>query len=131
MPRERTGPCRHHHAGRPLAVPALLEFSRAGRTASSRYSSPPIRSLRGSLLPSAAGRRLRPLNFARYGLRYLRAKLLGPPAAHVAARFGIPTEAVPDVNAPEFLQRLRGLGIDLVISVACPQIFQRELLEHH
>lgn len=69
-----------------------------------------------------------PLTFVRYGLRYVRARLLGPRPARVAARFGIPTEPVRDVNAPEFLQRLRGLEIDLVVSVACPQIFRRELL---
>jgi methionyl-tRNA formyltransferase len=34
-----------------------------------------------------------------------------------------------DVNAPEFLEQLRAIGPDAVISVSCPQIFGRELLE--
>jgi methionyl-tRNA formyltransferase len=33
------------------------------------------------------------------------------------------------VNGREFLEQLRGLDPDLVISVSCPQIFRRELLE--
>lgn len=69
-----------------------------------------------------------PHSFVRYGLRYLRAKLLGPRPERMAARFGVAAEAVADVNAPEFLERLRALEVDLVISVACPQIFRRELL---
>jgi len=70
-----------------------------------------------------------PLTFVRYGLRYVRAKLLGPRPARVAWRFGVAVEEVANVNAPEFLARLRELGIDLVISVSCPQIFRRKLLE--
>jgi len=32
------------------------------------------------------------------------------------------------VNSPEFIQRLRTLALDVVISVSCPQIFKPELL---
>jgi methionyl-tRNA formyltransferase len=114
----------------PFAVPALLEeflSRRADRIVAVFIAADPLAPGLFATARRWAGV-FDPLSFVRYGLRYLRAKLLGPRPARVAARFGIPTEAVPDVNAPEFLQRLRGLGIDLVISVACPQIFQRELL---
>lgn len=66
--------------------------------------------------------------FIRYGLRYLRAKLTGAGPAQVARRFGVRVEQVPDVNAPEFLDRLRALEVDLVISVSCPQILRKRLL---
>jgi methionyl-tRNA formyltransferase len=46
----------------------------------------------------------------------------------VAARHGVPLLRPLDVNAPEFLATLRSLQPDLVISVACPQIFRGELL---
>lgn len=46
-----------------------------------------------------------------------------------ARRARIPCETVPKVNDPAFLDHLRALGVDLVISIACPQRFRAELLE--
>jgi methionyl-tRNA formyltransferase len=46
----------------------------------------------------------------------------------VARAYGRPVWTPEDVNAPEFLSRLRALEPDLVISVSCPQIFGAELL---
>jgi methionyl-tRNA formyltransferase len=36
---------------------------------------------------------------------------------------------VEDVNAPGFLEELRSLGAELLISVSCPQIFKKPLIE--
>jgi methionyl-tRNA formyltransferase len=47
----------------------------------------------------------------------------------LAAAQGIPVLTPPDVNAPEFLEQLREIGTDVVISVSCPQIFSKALLE--
>jgi methionyl-tRNA formyltransferase len=47
----------------------------------------------------------------------------------IARAHGIRLLTPEDVNAPEFLERLREIGPDLVVSVSCPQIFGRELLE--
>lgn len=47
----------------------------------------------------------------------------------VARRHGIACEVVENVNAPEFHSRLREMQTDLIISVACPQIFKRALIE--
>lgn len=33
-----------------------------------------------------------------------------------------------DANAPEFLEMLRAEGVDLILSVSCPQIFKEELI---
>ncbi len=68
------------------------------------------------------------LSFVRYGLRYVGAKLSGAGPAKVARAHGVPVEAVAEINAPEFLARLGEMGVDLVISVSCPQIFRKELL---
>ena len=46
----------------------------------------------------------------------------------VARQNGVPLLRPHDVNGPEFLSTLRSFQPDLVISVACPQIFHRELL---
>jgi methionyl-tRNA formyltransferase len=45
-----------------------------------------------------------------------------------ARRHGVPVERVPAVNAPAFLERLRAAGVDLLVSLACPQILGREAL---
>jgi methionyl-tRNA formyltransferase len=42
---------------------------------------------------------------------------------------GVPHAFVPDVNAPRFLDELRSLAVDVVVSVSCPQIFRRPLIE--
>jgi methionyl-tRNA formyltransferase len=46
----------------------------------------------------------------------------------IARAAGLPVLTPEDVNAPEFLETLRELRPDLVISVSCPQIFRDELL---
>ncbi|MGI5817777.1 MAG: methionyl-tRNA formyltransferase [Armatimonadota bacterium] len=69
-----------------------------------------------------------PPSFIRYGLRYVGAKLSGAGPARVARSHEVPAEEVADINAPEFLERLRRIGADLVISVSSPQIFRAELL---
>lgn len=45
-----------------------------------------------------------------------------------AAAHGVPCEAVPKVNAPEFLERLRAMQTDLIVSVSCPQVFRKPLI---
>jgi len=113
-----------------FAVPALLEeflARRADRIAAVFIAVDPLAEGLPATVRRWAGV-FDPLTFLRYGLRYVHAKLMGVRPARVAARFGVPVEAVADVNAPEFLDHLRALGVDLVISVACPQIFRRELL---
>lgn len=46
----------------------------------------------------------------------------------VAAYYGAKVEYPKDVNAPEFLKRLRTLGTDVILSVSCPQVFKEELI---
>jgi len=70
-----------------------------------------------------------PITFVRYGASYVMAKLLGHGPAKVARRHHVPVADAPDVNAPEFLERLTELGTEMIISVACPQIFRRRLLK--
>ncbi len=48
--------------------------------------------------------------------------------AGAANRAGVRCAHVPKVNALEFVQQLRGLGVELIVSVACPQKLGRELL---
>lgn len=48
--------------------------------------------------------------------------------AGAARRARVPLEIVPKVGAPEFRQRLAAAGVDLIVSIACPQKLGRELL---
>jgi len=48
--------------------------------------------------------------------------------ASAARRARVPIEHVPRVNAPEFIASLRARGVDLLVSLACPQKLGRELL---
>jgi methionyl-tRNA formyltransferase len=57
------------------------------------------------------------------------AKVHGQSIASVCKKHGVLCELVPDVNAEGFRQRLREAGTDLLISVSCPQIFKRPLIE--
>ena len=61
--------------------------------------------------------------------RVLNAKLRGQSVAASCARWNIPCRDVPDVNAPEFLAELRALGPEVLVSVSCPQIFKRPLID--
>jgi len=78
-------------------------------------------------------------NLVRLLLRTVRAKLcdlfgVGRSAGSyysvksAAKAHGIHCELIPDVNAEEFLQRLRGLKTDLIVSVSCPQLFRKPLI---
>jgi methionyl-tRNA formyltransferase len=48
--------------------------------------------------------------------------------ASAARRGRVPTEHVPRVNAPEFIASLRERGVDLLVSLACPQKLSPALL---
>jgi methionyl-tRNA formyltransferase len=64
-------------------------------------------------------------------LHYLGSKLAGRRRSvkGLARSNGIALLTPDDVNSPEFLAALRALDPDLVISVSCPQIFGKDLLE--
>jgi methionyl-tRNA formyltransferase len=65
----------------------------------------------------------------RLALRVLHARLRHQSIEHVCASHGVPCSFVPDVNDPEFLDRLRAEGTELIVSVSCPQIFKKPLID--
>ncbi len=48
--------------------------------------------------------------------------------ASAANYYNVPTFFPADVNAPEFHEQLRSMGVDTILSVSCPQIFKDELI---
>jgi methionyl-tRNA formyltransferase len=80
-----------------------------------------------------------PLDFTRYGIRYSiyhALNLLFPKGIGdrfysvkaVARRHGVPILEPGKVNAAAHLEALRQLGVELIVSIAAPQIFKEELL---
>jgi methionyl-tRNA formyltransferase len=61
--------------------------------------------------------------------RILGAKLSGRSIDRVCREFSVPCGTAGDVNAPAFLEELKRLSADLVVSVSCPQIFKRPLID--
>ncbi|MBV8184876.1 MAG: hypothetical protein JOY76_09330 [Hyphomicrobiales bacterium] len=61
--------------------------------------------------------------------RVLRAKRAGQSLRSVCRRESVGYDLISDVNAPEFLERLRREQADLLVSVSCPQIFRRPLID--
>lgn len=47
---------------------------------------------------------------------------------NVCQKWEVPYKEVKDVNAPEFLAKVRAEALDVLISVSCPQIFRAELI---
>jgi methionyl-tRNA formyltransferase len=84
---------------------------------------------------------LGPVDFGRYVIRYgtyrvldlvFRAGVRGQffSVGSVARRYDVPLLTADNVNSPEYLERLRDLGVDLLVSVAAPEIFKAELLSY-
>lgn len=75
---------------------------------------------------------LQALNLAWYRLLDLLGRLLPLSSSHsvasAARRGGVALERVPRVNAPEYIASLRARGVDLLISLACPQKLSPALL---
>jgi methionyl-tRNA formyltransferase len=63
------------------------------------------------------------------GRRVLQAKAKRRSVKTVCDRQGVRVAAVQDVNAPLFLNELAALSPDVVVSVSCPQIFEKRLLD--
>jgi len=94
------------------------------------YSVPPLYKNQSPV--QAAWRYLRSFGAAatlRLATRLLRAKVAKQSIESVCRHESIAHRAVSDVNTPEFLNRLRREETELLISVSCPQIFRRPLIE--
>jgi methionyl-tRNA formyltransferase len=64
----------------------------------------------------------------RQGLNFLGARLRGRSVEALAVSAGVPVVPTPSVNRPEYVERVRAMTPDVIVSVAAPEIFSRELL---
>ena len=116
----------------PLYLPTFFDrvLGERGAQTAAVYVTPPLFKKQTTL--QATQRYIRTFGYgaaAHLTARVLAAKVQGRSIAAVCRRRGVPTATVLDVNAPEFLAELRGLAPDVVISVSCPLIFRKPLIE--
>jgi methionyl-tRNA formyltransferase len=64
----------------------------------------------------------------RQGLRFTAARLRGRSIASLAACAGVPIVTTRSVNRPEYIEQVRAIAPDVIVSVAAPEIFKPELL---
>src|SRR3954447_16222705 len=93
-----------------------------GITIDRAFHEPPWKTLRRML------RFYGPWGVARLSTRFLRAKLSGRSIARLAQEKGISMLPAASVNSPEYLERVRRLAPDVIVSVAAPEIFRSEIL---
>lgn len=115
----------------PLYLPAFFDRVLAARTDTAAvFVVPPL--YRDQTAVAAALRYLRTFGFrATYGLalRTLVARARRRSIRTACAAHGVACFAVDDVNDAAVLDRLAALGTDVIVSVSCPQIFRRPLIE--
>ena len=70
-----------------------------------------------------------PVDFVRLGVRFVLAKLSGVGIANLARRASVPAIPTESVNDPGYVERVRALKADIIVSVAAPEIFRTALLE--
>jgi methionyl-tRNA formyltransferase len=69
-----------------------------------------------------------PLGVGRIGARFLWARFRGRSIGRLARKQSIPMYPTHSVNAPEYLEQVRRLAPDVIVSVAAPEIFRKEIL---
>ena len=70
-----------------------------------------------------------PVDFAKLGLRFLAAKVNGRGIAKMARDSSVAVLPTDSVNAPGYVERVRALKPDVIVSVAAPERFEKPLLE--
>jgi len=116
----------------PIYLPAFFErlLGTYGKETQAVYSVPPLYKNQTTL--QATFRYYKTFGLAaslRLGARIGMVTVRGQSIASVCKKHRVLYELVPDVNAEKFRQRLREAGTDLLISVSCPQIFKKPLIE--
>jgi methionyl-tRNA formyltransferase len=64
----------------------------------------------------------------RQGLRFIDAQLRGRSIASLAASAGVPVVRARSINQPGYIEQVRAVAPDVIVSVAAPEIFKAELL---
>jgi methionyl-tRNA formyltransferase len=116
----------------PLYLPDFFDRVLAARGGDTQavYVVPPLYKDQTTL--QAARRYYRTFGFTGVrglGARVASAKLRRRSIAAVCGRHGVHAAERKDVNSSEFIEELRELSPDVIVSVSCPQIFKKPLIE--
>jgi methionyl-tRNA formyltransferase len=116
----------------PLYLPAFFEMvlDEFASQTEAVFIAPPL--YKGQSTRQAGWRYYRTFGLgaaAGLGTRVLAAKARRRCISAVCRTRGVACSSVDDVNAQEFLERLRRANVDVIVSVSCPQIFKKELIE--
>jgi methionyl-tRNA formyltransferase len=69
-----------------------------------------------------------PWEVFRQGMRFIHTRLRGRSIEALARAMEISVVPARSVNRPEYIERVRAMAPDIIVSVAAPEIFKRELL---
>jgi len=115
----------------PIYLPSLFERVLAAYgDSSSVFVVPPLYKNQTPL--QAAWRYFRTFGFSatwKLTTRTLGAKVRRRSIATVCEQHDVPCESIRDVNDSAFLDRLRAMGTEVIVSVSCPQIFAGPLID--
>ena len=115
----------------PIYLPSFFEVVLSARAdAIGVFVVPPLYKGQGSV--GAAWRYFRTFGArAAWSLttRVIHAKLRRQSIARVCEKHDVLCESVENVNDPAFHQKLRAMGTELIVSVSCPQIFKKPLID--
>lgn len=70
-----------------------------------------------------------PIHFFRMALIYCLKKITGKTIRNLSYKKGIEIVETDNINAPAYLRKIREMNIDIIVSIAAPQIFKWELLQ--
>jgi methionyl-tRNA formyltransferase len=70
-----------------------------------------------------------PWGVLRQGLRVIDARLRGRSIGSLAISAGVPVIQARSVNDPEYIAQVRTIAPDVIVSVAAPEVFKRDLLD--
>ena len=70
-----------------------------------------------------------PVDFVRLGVRFALAKVAGRSIAALGAKLGIDLLPTSSVNDETYIEKVRALEPDVIVSVAAPEIFRKSILE--
>jgi methionyl-tRNA formyltransferase len=69
-----------------------------------------------------------PVDFVKMGFRYVFTKLGGKSIARLAGQHGLTLLPCESVNKPDYIEQVRKLNVDVIMSVAAPEIFRKDIL---
>ncbi len=98
------------------------EVAIVGMTVSAAFHEPLLKTARRIL------RFYGPRDFVRLGMRWAMRRLRRDTISRLAGRCGVPLLPTGSVNDAAYLERVRQLNPDLIVSVAAPEIFRAGLL---